>query len=173
MARTRIKASTVIVKKVDWADVMKQFDKEMFDKLRGLPGHREVPEQLKEFRSIISHEFPEAAPETVFQRLIKLLLSSEKVDIYKLRRIYLEPELGRERRVLSRHVVEFEELKQNAESWVKSNLPEDRLHQMWEAHETWLPRRYTVYSKRVSFQKTASDTLARFYLIKKYGYETL
>jgi len=49
----------------------------------------------------------------------------------------------------------------------RDNLPEETLQKMWEAHETWLPRRYTIYKKQPTFQKIAADTLARFCLINK------
>jgi len=156
--------------KINWQKVKDRFEKEMFDKLKGLPGHREVTEEQKEFRNIISHELPETAPKALFRKLIRLLLSKKAVDVGKIEKVYLEPEVEKERRILSQHVAEFEELKQNAKNWAKSNLPEDKLQQMWEAHETWLPRRYTLYKKQPSFQKIAADTLARFCLINKFEF---
>jgi len=73
----------------DWEKVKDKFEKEMADKLKGLPAHREVSEGLREFRNIISHELPETAPKTLFRKLIKLLLLGQKVDVKKIRKVYL------------------------------------------------------------------------------------
>src|SRR5581483_9670084 len=88
---------------INWNKVKDCFEKEIFDKLNGLPGHRKVAEQLREFRNIISHELPETAPKALFRKLIKLLLSGKKIDIQKVKRVYLEPELEKERQILTRH----------------------------------------------------------------------
>ncbi len=153
---------------INWKKVKNQFEKEMFDKLKGLPGHREVSEELRKFRNIISHELPETAPKALFQRLIKLLFSGEKIYIRKVKKMFLNPELKKEKQLLARYKVEFKELKKSAKNWVKKNLPEEKLQKMWKAHETWLPRRYTIYKRQPAFQKIAADTLARFCLINKY-----
>ncbi|PIS14937.1 hypothetical protein COT64_00050 [Candidatus Shapirobacteria bacterium CG09_land_8_20_14_0_10_39_12] len=153
--------------KINWQKVKDQFEQEMLDKLGGLPGHREVPEELKGFRDIISHELPETTSKALFGKLIKLLLHGEKINIQKARKVYLEPEIKKEKQILSQHKAEFDKLRLSAKKWVEKNLPEDKLQGMWKAHKTWLPRRYTIYQKQPTFQKTATDTLVRFYLIKK------
>lgn len=149
---------------VDWGKVKEDFEHEMLDKLKGLPGHREVPEESGEFRNIISHELPEMASKTLFRKLIKLLISGKKIDVQRARKTYLEPELRKEKQILKRHEAEFGKLKKSARRWVEENLPEDKLQKMWKAHQTWLPRRYTIYKKQQRFQKIAADTLARYYL---------
>ncbi|MEM4270935.1 MAG: GrpB family protein [Candidatus Pacearchaeota archaeon] len=161
-----------ILEEIDWGKVMKQFEKEMFDKLADLPGHREVLEESRVLRSIISHELPETSPKILFRKLIGLLLSGRKTDTREARRTYLEPELRREKQIIKRHEAEFEKLKESAKGWVERNLTEERLQRKWKSHQTWLPRRYTIYAKQPTFQKIAADTLARFYLLKKYGSKT-
>jgi len=61
------------VREIDWKEVWKKFEKDMAFKLEGLSGHREVPDNLFEFRGIISHELPETAPIKIFRYLIKVL----------------------------------------------------------------------------------------------------
>lgn len=153
--------------KVDWRKIKDNFGKEMSDKLRDLPGHREVSEELRNFRNIISHELPETAPKALFRKLIKLLFSGEKVDVRKARREYLEPELDKEKQILTQYKTEFNRLMQSAKKWVEENLPEETLQRLWKNHKTWLPRRYTIYKKQPTFQKITTDTLARFYLLNK------
>jgi len=154
---------------INWQKVKDQFEQEMIVKLEGLPGHREVPKELRDFRNIISHELPETAPKRLFRKLVKLLISRKKIDIRETRRIHLEPEFKREKQILKRHNVEFGRLKKSARRWVEENLPENKLQKMWKGHKTWLPRRYAIYKKQPAFQKITADTIARFYLIKKYG----
>lgn len=159
-----------ISREIDWEKVMKQFKKEMSDKLKGLPGHQEVPESLREFRSIISHELPETSPKGLYRRLIKLLLKNKLINADNTREKYLNPELEREQQIISSKKEEFKKLKQDAWSWVKRNLPEKKLQELWKDHKTWLPRRYTIYKNPdLPFQKIAADTLARYYLIKEIG----
>jgi len=155
--------------KINWRKVKDQFEQEMFNKLKDLPGHREVSEELKEFRNIISHELSETAPKTLFRKLIRLLLLGQKVDVKKIRKVYLEPELEKEKQILARNKGELKRLKQSAKKWIEENLPENELQKMWKAHKTWLPRRYTVYKKQPTTQRIAIDTLARFSLVEIKG----
>jgi len=156
-----------ILRRIDWGKVVKQFENEMLDKLGGLPGHREIPENLRGFRNIISHELPETSPKGLYRKLIKLLLKNKVVDTNKIREIYLNPELKKEQQIISNRKEEFKRLKQSTEGWVKKNLPEERLQKMWKAHKTWLPRRYTIYENHdLPFQEITTDTLTRYYLIK-------
>ncbi|GEM_PF-3887909 len=76
----------------------------MLEKLEGLPGHREVPEELREFRNIISHELLETSPKVLFRKFIRLHLSGEKVDVRKIRKIYLELEIEKEKQMLSHSI---------------------------------------------------------------------
>jgi len=80
-----------------------------------------------------------------------------------------EPELEKEKQILTRSKGEFKKLKQSAKKWVEKNLPENELQKMWKAHKTWLPRRYTVYKKQPTTQRIAIDTLARLNLVKIKG----
>jgi len=94
-------------------------------------------------------------------------LEEKPVDLSEIKKKYLHPQLEKEKRVLDKSKKEFEELKQSALEWVRTNLPEEDLKNLWKEHKTWLPRRYTIYKKKVSLQKIAADTLARYVLIKK------
>lgn len=156
------------MRKISWKKVREDFEDEMFNKLKNLPGHREVPENLRDFRNIISHELPETISSQIFKKLISILDKGKVTDKKEARKKYLQPELNREKEILESHKNEFDTLVRSASIWVKKNLPEKKLQSMWKNHETWLPRRYTVYKKQVSFEKIAADTLARFYLINKY-----
>jgi len=151
---------------IDWEKVKEDFEKEMLDKLKELPGHREVSEELKGLRDIISHKLPETASRLLFRKLIRLVLSKKKIDVRKIMKVYLEPEIEKEKQKLTQHKTEFERLKREVKKWVEENLSEEKLQKMWKAHKTWLPRRYTIYKKQPTFQKIAADTLARFYLIR-------
>lgn len=143
-----------------------QFDKEMFDKLRGLPDHRKVASYLSEFRSMISHEIPETTSKELFQKLIKVLLHGKKVNLEGIRKKYLYPELKKESKLLEERKREFDELRKSAQLWVKSNLSEEELQKQWKNHKSWLPRRYTIYKNpNLPFQEIAIDTLSRYYLI--------
>ncbi len=152
---------------VDWEEVRKKFEKEMAGKLKNLPGHRDVPKNLQEFRNIISHKLPETVPHSIFQELITILLKEKLVDLNAIRRKYLYPQLELEKELLGRHRGVFVNLRGAANKWVKEKLPEAELKRLWKEHKTWLPRRYLIYSKQVSFQKTAANTLARYALINK------
>lgn len=151
---------------IDWSKVRKSFEEEVAAKLRNLPGHREVSESLREFRGIISHELPETAPKEIYQKLINILLEGKDLDTNEYREKYLNPELKKEKEFLDEHKKEFEELKISAREWINNNLSEDNLQRQWEEHQTWLPRRYTIYEDpNLPFQEIAIDTLARFKLI--------
>lgn len=152
--------------KIIWKEVKDQFDKEMFDKLRGLPDHRKVAPYLFEFRSMISHEIPETASKDLFQKLIKALLRGKKVNLEDIREKYLYPELKKESKLLEERKEEFNEIQKSAKLWVKSNLSEEELQKQWKNHTSWLPRRYTIYKNpNLPFQEIAIDTLSRYYLI--------
>lgn len=154
------------MEKINWEKIRQQFEKEMASKLQDLPSHQEVPENLRDFRHLISHQLPEMTPAQVFKELIALLLEEKPVDLSEIKKRYLNPQLEKEKRVLDKSKKEFEELKQSALDWVRTNLSEEDLKNLWEEHKTWLPRRYTIYKKEVSFQKIAVDTLARYVLVK-------
>jgi len=157
---------------LNWRSIVKKFEKEMSNKLSGLPDHREVPENLRRLRSIVSHELPETSPKKTYWTLIKLLLENKTINEGKVRERYLFPELEKEQKIIYNKKEEFEELRRNAFFWVKKNFPEEKLQKMWKNHKTWLPRRFTIYrSANPSFQKIAADTLARYYLIKKVNQE--
>jgi len=154
---------------MDWWKVRDQFEKEMGAKLRQLPGHREVTPELLEFRSIISHELPETAPTNVFAELIQILLQGKPVDLPEVKRKYFQPQLALEKEILGENKEKFAKLKKSAIKWVKENLPEEKLQNLWEEHKTWLPRRYIIYeNKNTPFEIIAVDTLTRYSLIKKY-----
>jgi len=154
------------MEEVNWQKVRDEFELDMRAKLNNLPGHREVPENLKEFRGIISHEFPETSSTELFQKLIAILLEGKPVDVKKMRNDFLKPELKREAEILSKFSEEFNELKASADNWVRDNLPEERLQILWKEHKTSLPRRYTIYKNPdTPFGEIATDTLARYFLI--------
>jgi hypothetical protein len=155
---------------VNWEKVKDEFEEEMKTKLHNLPGHREVSENLREFRNVISHELPETAPVEIFQHLIDVLLKEKQVDIDKIGREYLEPQIEIEKQTLEKHKSDFIRLKKSAAKWIKKSLSEKELKNLWKEHKTWLPRRYTIYKKQVSFQKISTDTLARFVLVKSKRY---
>jgi len=85
----------------------------------------------------------------------------------KIRKVYVEPELLKEEKMLAKNQEEFGKLKRSTKRWVEKNFSEEGLQELWKAHKTWLPRRYLVYPQPPTFQKTAADTLVRFYLSKR------
>lgn len=151
---------------IDWEEIRERFERKMEKSLRGLPGHREVSPDLFEFRSMISHEIPETSSTELFQKLIQILLRGDKVDPVKIRAEYLIPEVNKETKVLKERKTDFKAITKSALDWVRSNLLEEELQRQWINHETWLPRRYTIYANpNVPFQTIAADTLSRYYLI--------
>ena len=152
---------------VDWEEVRKKFEKEMESKLRNFPDHRKVSSSLQEFRNIISHELPETAPNKVFRELIELLLSGKLVNLKEIKDKYLNPQLKKEKEILSKFRKEFIKLRESASMWVNENLSEKELKHLWKEHKTWLPRRYKIYKKQVPFQQISAATLARYALINK------
>ncbi len=157
-----------MVNETNWQEVRNQFEKEIVDKLKGLPGHGEVSKDLSEFRSMISHEMPETAPKELFQKLIKILLVGKKVGLESVKKKYLSSELRKEEQLIKKHSIKFSELQKSAANWVQSNLSEEKLQMQWKNHKSWLPRRYTIYKNLdLPFQKIAIDTLARFCLFKE------
>lgn len=155
------------MEKIDWEEIRQQFETEMASKLQDLPDHRKVPENLRDFRHLISHELPETAPTKTFKELISLLLKGKRVDLSKIKNKYLKYEIEKEEQMLNKFKNELKELKKSALAWVKTNLPEEDLKNLWKEHKTWLPRRYTIYKKKKVFlQKIVADTLARYALIK-------
>ena len=152
---------------IDWVQVKKSYEDEMSDKLNTMPGHRDVLKELLEFRAMISHDMPETAPKELFHKLIGILLKGKRVDLAEMKREYLNPAVENEEEVLNSHKMEFLDLKDSAEEWIEFNLSEEELQRQWKNHETWLPRRYGIYEDpNLPFQKIATDTLTRFYLIK-------
>lgn len=151
---------------INWDKIREKFEKDMIIKLGKLPGHRDVAENLKEFRSIISHELPETSSSDLFNKLIDMFLSLKSVDLSEIKEKYLDPEIGKERNTLNKHRDEFKQIRQSATDWVKKNLSEEQLQTEWKEHKTWLPRRYTIYKNPIlPFQEIAIDTLSRYYLI--------
>lgn len=152
---------------IDWGKVRESFEEEIATKLRNLLGHREIPESLREFRGIISHELPETSPLELFEKLIGIFLGGGTVDGEQARKTYLEPEIIKEKGVIERNRTKFQELKESSKNWVLNNLSEEQLQVDWKEHRTWLPRRYTIYENlNLPFQEIAIDTLARYALIK-------
>ncbi|MFZ5365707.1 MAG: hypothetical protein ACOZBZ_00255 [Patescibacteria group bacterium] len=155
------------MRKINWKEIKEQFEKEMALKLRGLPNHRRVPENLREFRHLISHQLPETAPLQLFKLLINLLLEEKSINLLKIKEKYLNPQLRTEKQILSEFNNKFDKLRKSARKWVKANLSEEQLVLLWKTHKTWLPRRHAIYkNKKVSFQTIAAETLARYVLIK-------
>lgn len=155
----------------NWQQIREKFENEMAQKLAGLPSHKETPEELREFRSIISHELPELTPLKDFQILIKLLISGDN-DLLLANKI-LNKNLKREARLLLRNLKLIDKLKPLSLNWIKENLPEEKLQQSWKDHETWLPRRFTIYrNKNTDFQTIASDTLVRYGIFLRSHFST-
>jgi uncharacterized protein (DUF342 family) len=153
------------VEKIDWKKIREQFEKDLALKLQDLPDHRKVSENLRNLRHLISHELPETAPTKTFKELISLLLKGKRVDLSKIKNKYFKHEIEKEEQMLNKFENELKELKKSATVWIKTSLPEEDLKNLWKEHKTWLPRRYTIYKKKVSLQKIAADTLARWCLI--------
>jgi len=153
------------MKEVNWTKVWMEFEKEMRLKLKNLPDIKEVKGKLKPLQKFISRTLLETTSPKTFKTLIDALIK-EKV-INPLKRKYLNSELKKEKELLEKKKKEFEVLRKSARVWVDQNFSEEKLKELWEKHQSWLPRRNTLYKNKASFQKIASDTLARFKLIKK------
>lgn len=166
-------ASVALTKNINWKDIKNQFEQEMASKLARLPGHRKVPENLKAFRSLISHELPETSSFDLFNQLIGILLKGEYTDLEQIKERYLNPELEKEKNILKTYNEQYIEVKQSASEWVSKNLTEEQLKTDWNKHKTWLPRRYTIYENpNLLFQDIAADTLSRYYIINLFGNPT-
>ena len=153
---------------INWNKVWMEFEKEMRLKLKSLPPYQEVKGKLKTLRKFISHDLPETSSNKIFKNLIDLILKKEpSINLTDLKKRYLIPEIKREKEILIKKEKEFEMLKKSAAGWVEKNFLEDKLKELWEKHQSWLPRRYTIYKNKTSLQKIAADTLARFKLINK------
>ncbi len=149
----------------DWNNIRYKYEEDISKKLAGLPGHRDISEDKREFRSIISHELPETTSEQKFRDLIEILLSDKKFDINEVKTQWLNPELEKEQAFISKNEQRYNELKSSVTKWVKQNLTERQLQNDWKEHKTWLPRRYTKYDNpNLPFQEIAKDTLARYAL---------
>jgi len=144
-----------------------KFEKEMRLKLKNLPDHQDVKKNLRPLRHLISRSLLETTSPKKFKTLVELLLKEKPVKIADIRKKYIETELKKENEVLKQKGKEFAVLKKSALKWIKENFPEERLRELWEKHQSWLPRRDTLYKKKTPFQKIAADTLARFKLINK------
>jgi len=152
---------------INWTRVWMKFEKEMRLKLKDLPDHQDVKKTLKPLRRLISRGLLETTSPKNFKILIDLLLKEKPINIVAIRKKYVEPELKKEKELLKQKQKEFAVLKKSAEKWVKENFPEDKLKELWERHQSWLPRRDALYKSKTSLQKIAADTLARFKLINK------
>lgn len=122
------------MEKINWEKIRAEFEKEMALKLQGLPDHREVPENLKELRHLISHQLPETASAQVFKQLINLLLEGKPVDLQEIKTKYLNPQLEKEKQTLNKFENEFKGLGQSAMKWIKTNLSEEELKLLWKEH---------------------------------------
>ena len=152
---------------INWTRVWMEFEKEMRLKLKNLPDSQDVKETLKPLRHLISCGLLETTSPKNFKILIELLLKKKPISLVAIRKKYLEPELKKEKEVLKQKKEEFEVLKKSAEKWVEENFSEEKLKELWEKQQSWLPRRSTIYKSKTSLQKIAVDTLARFKLINK------
>ena len=155
------------MKEINWTKVWMEFEKEMRLKLKDLPDSQDVKETLKPLRHLISRGLLETTSPKNFKILIELLLKKKPINLVTIRKKYLEPELKKEKEVLKQKKEEFEVLKKSAEKWVEENFSEEKLKELWEKQQSWLPRRSTIYKNKTSLQKIAADTLARFKLINK------
>jgi len=144
-----------------------EFEKEMRLKLKNLPDIKEVKGKLKPLQKFISRTLLETTSPKTFKTLIDALIKEKVINLPALKRKYLNSELKKEKELLEKKKKEFEVLKKSARVWVDQNFSEEKLKELWEKHQSWLPRRNTLYKNKASFQKIASDTLARFKLIKK------
>jgi hypothetical protein len=155
------------MKEVNWTKVWMEFEKEMRLKLKNLPDIKEVKGKLKPLQKFISRTLLETTSPKTFKTLIDALIKEKVINLPALKRKYLNSELKKEKELLEKKKKEFEVLKKSARVWVDQNFSEEKLKELWEKHQSWLPRRNTLYKNKASFQKIASDTLARFKLIKK------
>lgn len=152
---------------INWTKVWMEFEKEMRVKLKNLPDIGEVKGNLKPLQKLISQTLLETTSAQTFKTLIDLLLKEKAINLPALKKKYLNPELKKEKELLEKKKKEFEMLKKSAQAWVGSNFSEEKLKELWGKHQSWLPRRDTIYKNKTSFQKIAADTLARFKLINK------
>lgn len=145
-----------------------EFEKEMRIKLKNLPDHQEVTGKLKPLRQLISHNLLETTSAQTFKTLTDILLKGKAVNLPALKKKYLIPELKKEKEILEKKKEEFEMLRKSAQIWVGKNFSEEKLKDLWEKHQSWLPRCCYPYklTSKPSLQKIASDTLARFKLIR-------
>jgi hypothetical protein len=155
------------MKEVNWTKVWMEFEKEMRLKLKNLPDIKEVKGKLKPLQKFISRTLLETTSPKTFKTLIDALIKEKVINLPALKRKYLNSELKKEKELLEKKKKEFEVLRKSARVWVDQNFSEEKLKELWEKHQSWLPRRNTLYKNKASFQKIASDTLARFKLIKK------
>jgi len=153
---------------INWTKVWMEFEKEMRLKLKNLPDHQEVERKLKPLRLLISHNLLETTSAQTFKTLIDILLKGKAVNLPALKKKYLIPELKKEKEILEKKKKEFEMLKKSAQIWVSKNFSEEKLKDLWEKHQTWLPRCCYPYkdNNKTPLQKIASETLARFKLIR-------
>ncbi|MCJ7804228.1 hypothetical protein MUP35_00635 [Patescibacteria group bacterium] len=152
---------------INWTKVWMEFEKEMRVKLKNLPDPGEVKGNLKPLRKLISQTLLETTSAQTFKTLIDLLLKEKAINLPALKKKYLNPELKKEKELLEKKKKEFEMLKKSAQAWVGSNFSEEKLKELWEKQQSWLPRRSTIYKNKTSLQKIAADTLSRFKLINK------
>ena len=163
----RVKYGKIVtMSETNWTKVWMSFEKEMRLKLKNLPDLSEVKGDLKPLCQLISCSLLETTSAQTFKTLIDILLKEKAVNLVVLKKKYLTPELKKEKAVLTKKKKEFEALKKSAQIWVDKNFPEEKLKELWEKHQSWLPRRCFIYKNKTSFQKVAADTLARFKLIK-------
>jgi hypothetical protein len=151
---------------INWTKVWMEFEKEMRLKLKNLPDLETVKGKLKPLQKLISQTLLETTSAPTFKTLIDMLLKEKATSLPALKKKYLTPELKKENEILEKKKEEFEMLKKSAQIWVGKNFSEEKLKDLWEKHQSWLPRRVFIYKSKTSLQKIASDTLARFKLIR-------
>jgi len=146
-----------------------QFEKEMRVKLKNLPDPTAVKGNLKPLQKLISQTLLETTSTQTFKTLIDMLLKGKAISLSTLKKKYLTPELKKEKELLEKKGKEFEMLKKSAQIWVRNNFSEEKLKELWEKHQSWLPRCCYPYkdNRKTPLQKIAADTLARFKLINK------
>jgi len=154
---------------INWTKVWMAFEKEMRLKLKNLPDPTEVKGNLKPLQKLISQTLPETTSAQTFKTLIDLLLKEKAINLPALKKRYLNPELKKEKELLGKKEKEFEMLKKSARVWIGGNFSEEKLKELWEKHQSWLPRCSYPYkdNRKTPLQKIAAETLARFKLINK------
>jgi fructose-1-phosphate kinase PfkB-like protein len=75
----------------------------------------------------LTHGLPDTTTKSIFEKLIKILLKKQNMDIVKVRKDYLEPLLKNVDNILKINRKEFNRLKLSTRKWVDNNISEDEL----------------------------------------------